>query len=1241
MSQFRHAALVLSQPDASIDARLRELAQVGFADPRTALSRLEQLGRSAELRGALAQALPILLTALSDAANPDHTLVNFERFVHAAADPQALLEYLAREPRAVEVLLKLFVGSQFLAEILISNPAYLERVAQHRKLGEVKSREQFHAEALAALQQHADEEGQMDALRRFQRWELLRIGGCDSFGLANLKTVTVQLSLLADSLVQCSLDMAAERTGVAAEGFAVLAMGKLGGEELNYSSDIDLVFLCAGESADYWPLGQRVIRYLVQPTAVGFLYRVDMRLRPWGQSGPLVASVASHLDYLRNNAMLWEKQALLKARVIAGDFRVGREFLQQAQEYIFASDPQAVRDSIRDMKAKIESGLEKHGRKWGEVKSGEGSIRDVEFVTQYLQLIHGGSRREVRSFNTLEALVRLADMDLLPADEYRILTDGYKFLRRVEHSLQLLHYKQAHNLPTDPQELRYLARRLDFGSDAQFLTHYERHCAAIRAIYLRHFGLQSPAAAGTQHVPEDTLRRHLARLDHSYTMTFSEDEIARHAALAQRLSPEHLVEVDARPLEGSRWQVTIVAYDYLGELSAICGLFFVHDFNLLDGQVFTYRPADVGEVSNLPGPSGAPAPAAARYRQGRRRPPDKDRAAAERQKKIVDVFTVEPSAGSVSLGFWLQYADELRDLLQRLQAGEQRAAQGELAKRVAARLRAADEGRAVLQPVEVEIDNEASEQFTVLSLRALDTPGFLYEFTNALALNGIQIARVAFRSRGNYAYDTLYVTDVHGAKITGEQRQRELRAATVLTKHFTHLLPRSPNPEAALLHFREFIAQLFTQPHWPDDLASLERTEVLDALAQLLGVSDFLWGDFLRMQHANLFPVVTDVAALSRPRSRSDLEELLEAELRAAPDYEGRLTALNAFKDREMFRVDMRHILRHIPEFGEFSAELSDVAELVVQTACRLCEEQLQARHGRPLAPDGVAPCPYSVLALGKCGGRELGFASDIELMFVYAGAGQTSGPEVITATEYYLKLVETVTQAIRTKREGIFEIDLRLRPYGRAGSLAVSLDAFENYFGPDGAAWPYERQALVKLRPIGGDGAFGWRVVELRDGLLYTGRPFDVAAMRGMRERQLQQLVTPGTINAKFSPGGLVDVEYLVQALQISHGHRDPCLRTTNTAEAMIALQETGILASADCDQLLSAYIFLRRLIDALRVVRGDAKDLTVPAPQSEDFAFLARRLGYNEEVESLRRDLTQHMQHVQALGRLLEETV
>jgi [glutamine synthetase] adenylyltransferase / [glutamine synthetase]-adenylyl-L-tyrosine phosphorylase len=301
--------------------------------------------------------------------------------------------------------------------------------------------------------------------------------------------------------------------------------------------------------------------------------------------------------------------------------------------------------------------------------------------------------------------------------------------------------------------------------------------------------------------------------------------------------------------------------------------------------------------------------------------------------------------------------------------------------------------------------------------------------------------------------------------------------------------------------------------------------------------------------------------------------------------------------------------------------------------------DELSRQYGQPLLEEGH-PCPAALIALGKCGGRELGFASDIEVMLIYAGKGKTTGPNSISTSDFFEEFVRSFIDSIHSRQEGIFHIDLQLRPYGKAGSMAVSLEAFRHYYGPQGPAWAYERQALVKLRPITGDRTLGEAVCKLRDKYVYGGEPFNVTAMRAMRERQIRHLVTAGTFNAKFSPGGLVDLEYLVQALQINHGATNPSLRLTNVRMAMAALAEAGILSEADYVRLRKAHSFLRWLIDSLRVVRGNSKDVNIPPFDSEEFAFLARRLRYGKDTNRLQEDLARYPSDVLELNaRLLSQ--
>jgi [glutamine synthetase] adenylyltransferase / [glutamine synthetase]-adenylyl-L-tyrosine phosphorylase len=1224
--------------DAMEIPSLERLKEAGFRDLEGALARLTALSGTPNS----ADCLNRLIRAMAEMAEADELLVDFERFVLRSGNRTELYQFLINNPRAIEMLVKLFAGSRYLTETLLRDTGALRQLVQHRLLADLKSREEFIEAALDAAKHESTIAAKFDALRRYQRSELLRIGVCDAFGLVDFRAATVQLSLLAEALVEACLQLVASDLGIVPGGFCVLAMGKLGGEELNYSSDIDLVFLAgdpdfatlalSGRSKPPAPgngepppkslsgnelvvLGQRLIKALQDATGEGFLYRVDMRLRPWGRAGSLVIQAPAYLEYLQNQAELWEKQALLKARVVAGNYEIGRSLLRQAAPLITGHPPDDVRASIRSAKNQIEAQLERRGRAFGEVKSGTGSIRDIEFVVQSLQLIHGQRMPHVCSPNTLDSLVRLADCDLIQADEYRCLTDGYLFMRTIEHSLQLLHNRQEHSLPSDPYQITSLARRLDFRDGEHLLHHYRQHCQAIRSVYEKYIVGSEPPKDDAQVATgffdpksnDRTLHGEAAETNPipTYESVFSEAERREHEKLLETFNHDRPVRVLAQRQDGGTWRVRVVGIDQPGQLSLICGLLFVYGFDIVEGFASTgQHSAKKAKQNNL-------------------------------GRDFVDVFTVRPSIEVVMSEAWDRYEADLIELAQLARSGRGNEAQGRLASRVADALEESPDFASKPTPLEVTFDNLAHDRFTVLHIRGEDTIGFLYELTNALALSGIAIEQVVIASEGNIAVDTLFVTDAqrHG-KIVDERRRQELQAAIVLIKHFSHLLPGSPNPEAALLHFRSFLTELFQRPDWTEQLSSLDRPEVLKVLAQVLGVSDFLWEDFLRLQYTNLFPVVSDIEGIEEAKSKTLLWRDLAVELAASSDAVERRQRLNEFKDREMFRIDLRHILGRCGDFDRFAEELTDVAEVVVSTSLQLSEQELLSRYGVPKREDGER-ASLVVCALGKCGGRELGFASDIELMFVYDEDGKTDGRESIANASFFQRLVESSVHAIRARQEGIFHIDLRLRPYGRSGPLAVSLDAFRRYFDPNGPAWPYERQALVKLRPIAGDPALGEKLMSLRDRFLYGGPPFDFASMRAMRERQLRQLVAAGQFNAKLSPGGLVDIEYLVQAMQITHGLRHIGLRTTNTRLAIDEMRRVGVLSDLDHLALRDAYAFFRRLIDALRMVRGDARDLTVTISAADDFQFLARRLGYGSAKQKLQRDISLHSEAVNDLVR------
>jgi [glutamine synthetase] adenylyltransferase / [glutamine synthetase]-adenylyl-L-tyrosine phosphorylase len=1201
----------------------------GFSNWTTAQAVLRRI--EARDRQGLLAVFPFLITALGSAADPDRCLGNFERLFDGFGPK--LFQELEKNPRIIEILITLFSNSPFLTEILFRTPAAIEFLGNRQALTERKTIEQFFSEAISETQSVEADVDKLDALRRYQRRQYLRIGTSDFLGLYDLRTVFSQLSRMAIGLVRACLVLAANQTHISPSGFVVMAMGKLGGWELNYSSDIDLLFVAKKDTETYIRLAKKLIENIASTKSEGFLYRVDLRLRPWGKDGPLIITLDGYLQYIKQNARLWEKQAFLKARPIAGNISFGEELRKNIEPHLFQAPADEVRASIFAMKQRTEEFLQKKGRCWGEVKLGEGSIRDVEFVVQSLQMTHPS----IRTRATLKAIPGLQEAGFLTAAEAHILTDGYQFLRTIEHYLQMIDYQQTYTLPSDPIHIAELARRLGFeGTDAgeRFVERYEQSSRAIRSIFLKYVGNEpGKDDAKVSKVSPQTLQ-HMARMDTSYSASFSLDEIQQHASLAAKLDSESVAIVDVKPLDNIRWHVTVVGYDFLGELSLICGLLFVYGLDIIESRVFTYEPIETG-VSN---------PNELDF-QGEPKNPGQKSSKKEEVKypvaptknprrKIVDVFIVRSVRDELPTPeMWARYEEDLHALLIKMQAGLRREARGELAKRVGEMFQGKTGNATPLYPIDIDIDNDSSELYTILRIGTPDTVGFLYEFSNALAYHHINISRMFVQSIGNRVNDMIYVTAESGNKITSHEKQRELRAAIVLIKHFTHLLPYSPNPELALLHFREFLSQLFDRPNWPDELVKLEQPEVLSGLAKLLGVSDFLWDDFLRMQYSNLFPVVRDVDALASAKNRRQLKEELEISLKRAVDWR---TTLNAFKDREMFRIDMRHILGYTREFWDFSDELTDLVEVVIADVFRRCKEELHQVYGKPLLENGCL-CPSTIFALGKCGGRELGFASDIELMLIYAGKGTTTGPGIIPISEFHEELVRSFVKSIQARQEGIFHIDLQLRPYGKAGSLAVTLDAFRRYFSPGGAAWAYERQALIKLRPIAGDERMGEEVCELRDEYLYTGEPFNVTEMRAMRERQVRHLVVSDTFNAKYSPGGLVDLEYLVQGLQISYGANNPSLRLSNTRLAMAALAKAGILLENDHSRLRKAHTFLRWLIDSLRVVRGNSKDVNIPPYDTEEFAFLTRRLRYGQDTDRLQEDLGRYSTDVQEINKRL----
>ena len=418
------------------------LRQHGLEDPERAARELRAIGPDEQARSVLARLLPALLPALSAVPDPDAALARLERFVHASGGGAGVLAVLHERGAESVGLLALALGaSPFLADVLIRHPEWAGGLTDHHALGRARSAQDFAAGVREALAE-AGPGGARDVLRRVRRREILRLALRDLRRLVPVEETLGGLSALADALVSGAFDVAAtevraeaglppRRSGARA-GLAVLALGKLGGSELNFSSDVDLVYLhrtdvgvisrrseASSRHAHADALGRRLTAVLGEASHEGHVYRVDLRLRPEGGAGSISHSLRAAEEYYLARGAAWERLALIKARPVAGDTELARELLRRVAPFVWERvfDAPSLAQVLR-MKHDSDRRLAARGLADRHVKLGRGGIREIELITQVLQLRSGG-RGALRSRATLPALAALREAGALPAPEGR------------------------------------------------------------------------------------------------------------------------------------------------------------------------------------------------------------------------------------------------------------------------------------------------------------------------------------------------------------------------------------------------------------------------------------------------------------------------------------------------------------------------------------------------------------------------------------------------------------------------------------------------------------------------------------------------------------------------------------------------------------------------------------------------------------------------------------------------------
>lgn len=936
------------------------------------------------------------------------------------------------EAQLLEVLCCLFAATPALSEYFIRFPQRAEPVlapAVSRAPGLGRPRLALPPGTVAYPEQLA-------FVRRARIEHTLRIAALDLQGRLPLVDTTRALSDLADACLALALDIAVAQLrpqwGCVPMGesgdtlpnsresgscppipFVVLALGKLGGRELNYSSDIDLVFAFAGNGetvetarpVDYaryfTALAEELIAALDKVTEDGRAYRVDMRLRPHGAAGPLACSVDAMLNYFQAEGRTWERQAWLKGRAVAGDRALGQRVLDGLASFVFRR--YLTLDAISDLQAlkrQIELSVARRGEDEDEVKLGRGGIRDIEFVVQFLQLLHGGEHPRVRSGNTLHALYQLHREGLLAVSEAELLVQAYGFLRNVEHRLQLHGDLQVHRLPSEWLPRRRIALSMGY------------------ADFVGDDGAAKPA--------QDA---------------FEEDRTR-----------------------------------YSGRTREIFERLFAH--------LFREQSGPEGELSDL---LLAPEP---------------------------DV----PRLAGLLHGFGFANAESsARELIE------------------------------LAQPDPILSTESRTRKF----LASVAPP-----LVKALAA-------------------------------TGEPDEA--------LRRFSGL--------AGSLGARALFYQMLNENSW-----------LLKMTVNLAAWSEFLTG--ILVANPGLFDELVDALQTAGAKElRQMLDEITQ--LAAGGDI---ADTLRAYRAGELLRIGVRDLI-HSASLERTQGELSDLAEVVLRTQLQYCLKQQHERHGyvRPAATapsnpqlqPGEEGVGFAVLALGKFGGREMNYGSDLDVLFFYGEEGQTD--EGLPAGVYFAELALELTRAMATPTAlgALYELDARLRPMGNKGPLALSLDYFRQYWR-EGQLADWERLALTRARMVAGDERVGERALHLIRSAAYSA-PKDSGTLaretRAMRKR-LQE--SAGQEDLKRGPGGLVDIEFIAQYLQVVHGQASPPLRQANTEQALRALMKFGKLHSDDGAVLLKAYSFLSSTENRLRVVHGLSSHQLPQRPEA--LRKLALRAGYQD---------------------------
>jgi [glutamine synthetase] adenylyltransferase / [glutamine synthetase]-adenylyl-L-tyrosine phosphorylase len=737
-----------------------------------------------------------------------------------------------------------------------------------------------------------------------------------------------------------------------------------------------------------------------------------------------------------------------------------------------------------------------------------------------------------------------------------------------------------------------------------------------------------PSKKSLQHdfpgLSEEQIDDYLDCLNNNYFSYFSDEERKMHLHSISKLSSKKPVRLLLRINADYTLDCTFTGYDQPSAFLSITGILASSGFDIISGNVFTYRPFSHSEPKK---------PNLLLNKRILKKEPKK--------RIIIDHFQGRLH-NNISIRKWfIDVKEKIKEtfiLLEENTADSRNKANQIVNIMVAKKLSSLKQNYPPkIHPVKIKINNKFPN-YTKVKVTSQDTPFFLYSLASSLANHQISIEHIEIKKKGKWVNDEFYVVKNNGKKITDPIELKQLKIYIMLTKQMAYFIDHAPNPSTAISRFCLLVSDTIKLSQFDEWLEFFSNPKILQDTARILSASDFIWEDFIRLQYEELIPILKpQYKKDSDIQNYKDLKNKLANSLNSVKTFEEKKQNLNKFKDKQTFLIELDHILDN-SNLNSLSKQLSKLSELVINQTIKIVYQDLVSKYGNPQTIAGIET-KYAVFGLGKFGGAEIGYASDIELMFIYSDNGTTNGTTRISNSEFFDSLVREVNNFIEASQNKFFQIDLRLRPYGNDGPLGISLESFSNYYGHKGPAHFYEMLSLVRLRYICGDKTFGKRIEKLRNTLVFSSCDIKLDELWELRKKQYENKIAI-TPNVKYCPGGLVDIEYTIQSLQVIYGRKNLKLRTSKIQKAILELKRAGILKTEEYNQLTSAYSFFQKLVNGLRMLRGSAKDLFLPDPKSEDYEYLARRIGYinDESIESTQKLQLDFDTHTATVRHFLE---